>query len=110
MFVDEFPKHLLSNERQLEPLLLPCINLLRYLWGFRQSLILGTKRLDLVHLWHETMKQAPCWPGFESKRSSPPMLPFALKCIAKSEKFSAELDELDERITRIPARKQTHER
>jgi len=33
------------------------------------------------------------------------MLQFALKCIAKSENFSAELDDLDERITRLSSQK-----
>ncbi|WP_291178943.1 hypothetical protein [Gimesia sp.] len=98
-FADEFPKHLINDENPPESLLLPCIGLLRSLWGYSQSLILGTPRSELEKIWNETIKYAPNWPGFQPKRCSPKMRETALRCVTESKYFSTALDDLNERIS-----------
>ncbi|QDT27188.1 hypothetical protein Enr10x_25030 [Gimesia panareensis] len=99
-FSDEFPKAYLSAEGEPDSLLLPCISLLRYLWAYRQSLILCTPRSELKHLWFKTRESAPDWPGFLPERCSPEMRETALNCAAEAVRFSAALDDLDVRSSR----------
>ena len=94
-FSDEFSKDLRDSGLSL---MIPTINLLRRLWGYRISVVFGAPRTDLVASWDATQAAAPNWPGFLPERRSAAMLPKAKECELASIRLNEGLDELDRQI------------
>lgn len=47
------------------------IGLLRMIWAFRSSVILGSPRQEFESVWRRLLNAAPNWPGFRAERCNP---------------------------------------
>src|ERR1035441_6867135 len=68
-FSDEAP----ADFETLGDSLMPFVNLVRCLWGYRASIVMGKPRQDLAAYWEAAKKCAPRWAGFSPERSSEEM-------------------------------------
>lgn len=91
-FTDEVPRTTSSE------VLFACYSVLRALWAYRQSIVLGKPRCDLQEWWNSTLRLAPNWPGFLIGRRSNKMQSIAIEYETKARSLSRDLDLLSERM------------
>jgi hypothetical protein len=86
---DEFTSELIAGlSKQTHPI----INyLLRYLWAYRSSLVVGKERLEFRKIWQTVYSQVPFWPGFTPERLDSSL---AKKLFEGRKQMEQELDSL----------------
>lgn len=69
--------------------------LMRRLWGYRMSLIMGNPRLDLAETWESGKSLAPNWAGFRTDRCSSAMQPIVQEVREKILQFDQDIGRLE---------------
>lgn len=91
-FSDEVPEALLESDDHT----LPLVTLLRCLWGYRASFVVGKPREDLAPYWNLAQRMAPQWAGFTAERCSPEMADYVNGSVRKHcEQILTDMDRLD---------------
>jgi hypothetical protein len=93
-FSDEVP----ADIENLGENLMPLVNLLRCLWGYRASIVRGNLRQDLAPYWDGARMYAPRWAGFSPERSSAEMKIHVDNAARRSKEFVAELERMDRNL------------
>jgi hypothetical protein len=93
-FSDEAP----ADFEKLGDHLLPLVDLLRCLWGYRASIVVGKPRADLAHYWEAAKGFAPRWAGFSPERSSPEMKAHIDNVDRLAVEFLAEMERMDRKL------------
>jgi hypothetical protein len=74
---------------------------MRFLFGYRASLVRGQPRADLRSLWEAVLAACPEWPGFLTERCSPAL---AEELARASKSGLRDLDRLDRVLSRAAVR------
>ncbi|HET6248884.1 MAG TPA: hypothetical protein VFE47_14400 [Tepidisphaeraceae bacterium] len=78
--------------------LMPLVNLLRCLWGYRASLVTGNVRQDLAPYWNAARASAPLWAGFSPERSAAEMKTYIDDTDRLATEFVAEMERMDRNL------------
>jgi hypothetical protein len=93
-FSDEVP----ADIEKLGENLMPLVNLLRCLWGYRASIAVGNLRQDLAPYWDAARTHAPRWAGFSPERSSAEMKVHVDNANRRTKEFIAEMERMDRNL------------
>ena len=102
-FSDEYPRDVAESGRP--ELISPLTGLLRYLWAYRTSLVVGKPRSQFAAAWERTKTLAPLWAGFSPERYSSKMLPIVECMNLINEDRYRKMDEFEARLNEQQMRK-----
>jgi hypothetical protein len=85
---DEFPREAFSDSHR------EVIGAMRFVLGYRASLIRGQPREGLRSAWEQLARECPRWPGFRPERRAPELRD---RLDAENDRFLRELNEQEEK-------------
>lgn len=98
-FSDEIP----SDYEKLGERLPAFVDLMRCLWAYRASIVVGKPRRELAGYWEAARKLAPRWAGFAAERSSEDMKLHVDEVARRTKEFIDEIARIDRSLAPSPA-------